>query len=940
MKTATHKPFLLPIIEQLAQEPSYDFQSLLIFPTDLSIDYFQALYRYHRSNDGPKCITLRQLILDQSYLKEMPTFFLLQKLYGVVKAIDTRYATFDAFYPFGVTLLQDFDLLDHYLIEASALFSALIRQKELTVSLECNAIGYDQLGVLPLSKHATLFQGQAQRGFWEQLPIIYQCFKQKLIAEGIGYPGLCYSVALDGDLYKTIVGYQKLIFIGFNELTPAEEQFVLACQKLLPSSFFWDVDSYYLDNPMHAAGYYLRRHQQNQFFQSSFPKQLATYFNDTHKRITITAASGLVPAIQWVIDALQEKINKKTILCHQAAMVVSGTDVVVPLLDKLSKLAIPLHCRITYPLKATVIYSLVEKLVAMWEQATNPLLADHITSLCLCIHPLVNIDIQEEISMIVAILQKQNFTLELCQDTFDLFSIFFTDLPSKGFWVYLQGCLAFLLQHFTQSVDLFLAIQRDALRFLVDYIAPFLQEELRDYRPLSFLQHIKDNSFVFRQHHPSTGLYIVELTAAHNLDVEHTFFVNMNESGLSSYSSSFFPYTIRSSFGLPISDKVAEQGASYGFYRLLQRSQTVYCSYADSLGSSGEMSRLLLQLLYSSKLNITTHHAPFHLSPSPAVVIAVDKDEKVMQWLEKFLIKENMGGATLTPSALISYLSCSLQFYFTYLLRLKQAVPINQDNKLQLGILFHAIMEQLYKPFVATEISTKVISHLQSKIKITIKKAMDRHEATQPIHDAMLLTALLEKLVGRMLEVDYSHAPFTLVGVELGRDQSMHVSLPLDQSRVVRLGGIIDRVDRKAGVIRIIDYKTGTPYTTLSSIADLWDPTQLKKNKAMLQLMFYGWLFKSMDRAVGHQPITPYLIPLSALFATSYNPGVFIKNHGANYTKIEDITPYMPSFQEKLIVLLSNLFDPMIPFIQTENLEICSHCPYVTICQRAHFAKG
>ncbi|MBX9890461.1 MAG: PD-(D/E)XK nuclease family protein [Amoebophilaceae bacterium] len=895
------RPFLLPIIEQLAQDPSHDFQSLLfIFPTDLSIDYFHSLYSYHSANDrpkcitlrqltlysdhsandGPKCITLRQLMLDQSHLKAMAAFVLLQKLYGVVKATYTRYDTFDAFYPFGVTLLQDFDLLDHYLIGAPALFSALIRQKELTVS-------------------------------WEQLPLIYQQFKQQLIAEGIGYPGLCYRAALDGDLYKTLAGYQKLIFIGFNELVPVEEQFVVACQKLLPSLFFWDVDSYYLDNPMHAAGYYLRRHQKNQVFKNSFPKQLATYLNDPHKHITITAASSLVPAIQLVIDVLQEKINKQKIPLHQAAIVVNGTDVVVPLLDKLAKLAIPLHCRIPYPLKATAIYSLVEKLVTIWEQATNPILADDIANLCLSMHPLVDVDMQEKIMRMVA---GANF---------------FTDLPSKGFWVYLQGFLVFLLQHFTQSVDLFLAIQRDALQFLIDYIASFLQEELSAYRPLAFLQHIKDSSFLFSQHHPSTGLYIVELTAAHNLDFAYAFFVPMNEAGSSSGPSSFFPYAIRSSFGLPIADKVAERSGSYGFYRLLQRSQTVYCSYSAQhrLGSSGEMSRLLLQLLYSSKVTITTQQAPLYLSPAPAVVIAVDKDEKVMQWLEKFLVKENKGEATLTPSALISYLSCSLQFYFTYLLRLKKEEPNNQDNKLQLGILFHAIMEQLYKPFVGIEISTKVISQLKSKVKITIQKVMDRYEAVQPIHDAMLLSALLEKLVGRMLAIDHSHAPFTLMGVELGRDQPMGLSLPLDQARVVRLGGIIDRVDSKEGSIRIIDYKTGAPPTTLSSIADLWDPTQIKKNKAMLQLIFYTWLFKSIDATAGHQMITPYLIPLSALFATSG-------------TKIEDITPYMQPFQEKLIALLSNLFDPKIPFIQTENLEICSHCPYVAICQRGHVAKG
>ncbi|HAZ26865.1 MAG TPA: hypothetical protein DCY95_21735, partial [Algoriphagus sp.] len=45
-----------------------------------------------------------------------------------------------------------------------------------------------------------------------------------------------------------------------------------------------------------------------------------------------------------------------------------------------------------------------------------------------------------------------------------------------------------------------------------------------------------------------------------------------------------------------------------------------------------------------------------------------------------------------------------------------------------------------------------------------------------------------------------------------------------------------------------------------------------------------------------------------------------------------DYKDYDPDFQTKLKELLEELYNPEIPFDQTEVLKKCEYCPYKEIC--------
>ncbi|CAH2559976.1 PD-(D/E)XK nuclease family protein [Cardinium endosymbiont of Oedothorax gibbosus] len=908
MKTITHPPFLAEVISHVNKSNSVG-KCLFIFPNQLSIDYFQSLCNKERWQDS--CVTLHQLMLTHSRIAPLPTLALLSRLHRLAEHILNRKESFEQFYGWGFTLLQDFNTIDNHLVNGAELFASLMEQKQLT----SDAFVSQKASALPLlqPKEALLF--------WKQLPLLYQSFRKKLIGEGKGYEGLCYSMAQP----LPEIMAQELIFVGFNLLTPAQEQFIRQFQAVVLTTFFWDVDSHYLDNAVNLAGHYLRQHREKKWFQKNFVP--GTYFNDPHKKVFLREASTMVAQVQAVVAALQEKTDdgKPKFLPCQTAIVVSGSDLLIPLLDHLSNLPISLHCRLDYPFSATVVYTLVARLVALWEAfiAEREEIYRYMADVLALWYPFAEAAVQSQLTAI-----RQSLDERKVYHVFDLW------LHQEGMLPYLQEGVTYIYNHCITSDHLFLELNKTALYHVLVYIKE-LRAEMATCSASCFLNGLKQSRMLFHKANPVTGLYIVEVSESYNLDFEHVFFLNMNEGCFPkvTYNDSFLPYDLCYSFGLPLADKVAENKTAYGFYRLLQRAQNVYGYYApkNHLEASNEMSRLLLQLTFDSKLKMIPSYHSMQLLERTIATIAIQKDHAVMQLLDRFLVKEAVAAASITPAALISYLSCPLQFYFSYLLQLKQtALPKDGAEAVQLGILFHDVMARLYQPFIGMQIDTSVVVQLQSKIKTKIEEAIAawRTAPGMPI----LLRALLEKLLTAMLDIDGADAPFTLLGVEVAIKQPM----VLDAQRKVWLSGVIDRIDRQNHLIRIIDYKTGLSNCKISSIATLFDPTKIKKNRAIFQLFFYAWLFQSLHGADDPQLIMPYLIHIQEIFLKDYRPGIFIQqpDNGKKYQRIKDMMAHAQPFEEGLKELLVEIFNPVIPFVQTEDLEICAYCPYVRICQR------
>lgn len=946
MYTTTHLPFWLQVLER-CKHSMPGSKTVFVCPTDESIDCVQS----HLSETMPHgyplpaLYTLRQLMLNACPLKVAPVLPLLEKLHAVSNTLLERRTTFEHFYAWGKTLLQDFDLIDRYLIQPEELFATLVDHKQPNTAVEAKKTGYTHPTFLTKASatQQALFPENETILFWETLPLLYQMFTRNLIKEGLGYEGLCIRITATETIPKGLIDCQELVFVGFNLLTPAEVQFMEQCAMRVATSFFWDTDAHYLDNPLHPAGHYLRKHRTHPCFQAGFPSNTPTYLGDERKKVFVSETSTTLAQVQHALNALQTKTNRTGIPHSQTALAVSGTDLLLPLLEKLSDLQIPLRARLQYPLKHTIVYTIAEKVMQFWEETHMPLqntqrAESALYAMCCLMNPLIKADVQIETNHCFQQHVQPNTPHTKSSHRLAIWN----HALQQDVVTCLHLILSWLQDHFTPIHTLLLDLNRSALQHLLAFLAPWTKKmNPVDCAP-SFLRTIlHEQLFPFHACSTEPSLYLIDVLESHNLDFENLFILNMSEKSFPSmpFASSFLPYAIRNRFGLPIPEIEAERAASYGWYRLLQRAQTSYCSYGDvCAGPMQEKSRLLLQLEYDSPLKPIERPLSFCAPAQIRSDWTVPKDAQVMQLLAKFLVNKNEPTVSLTPSAFICYLSCPLQFYFSHLLRIRPIhYPKEQAASLQLGTFLHRVLEQLYRPWVGKKLTPAAVKQMHVRVKQTIQEVVtDRATQDASIQTPQLLAALLEKLVEKQLERDAKDAPFTLIGVEMGSETPLTLPLQLGNGQTVQLGGIIDRVDAKEDTIRIIDYKTGTPNAKLSSLEILWDHKRIQQNKASLQLVFYAWLFQSTQKTAATYRIMPCLMSIREHFVGTYVPGLWLQDgkNARTYSKIEDITPYTNDFQNKLIEMLTHLFDPNLPFTQTNDLAICDRCPYISICQR------
>lgn len=138
--------------------------------------------------------------------------------------------------------------------------------------------------------------------------------------------------------------------------------------------------------------------------------------------------------------------------------------------------------------------------------------------------------------------------------------------------------------------------------------------------------------------------------------------------------------------------------------------------------------------------------------------------------------------------------------------------------------------------------------------------------------------------------------------------------------------GIIDRIDRKNGITRIVDYKTGSDILRYSNLADVFDTNSNKQNKALIQTLFYTYVF---ERANALEQVEPNLYSIRNM----RKEGTFfiegkekLKLNGA---KLESIKEEFIGFLEGK---LAELFDESRPFVPTENEAGFAFSPYLTLC--------
>lgn len=943
--------FLKELAQTLLNRYSGDLSQLVVvFPSLRARNFFTDAISQLVDKPvwQPKWTTIDELMERGAGLVRGERIRLISELYNIyVKYHPTE--TFDRFYFWGDMLISDFDMIDKYLVDASMLLRNIEDIKE--IESDVSYLTPEQERILSfwssIGPTETLSE-QKQRFLkvWRSLPTIYQEYRNRLLELGIGYPGMIYRETAErikrGE--EIPLPNRRFIIAGFNALSKSEE---ILFNYLRNSSsngceFFWDYDRYYVDNKEHEAGVFMRSNLKSHEPTDGISND---NFASCPKHLRATACASNIVQVKHVAAILDELPDEE--LDKRTAIVLTDENLLIPLLHALPERVKSINVTMGYPLKTTLAYSFIERLIALQSHSRlrdTKTLFYHQDVTGLLSHPYIVDCCGERAADFITQINSNKITSvdsSLFNDDETLKTIFGNKTDG---WKELSEYMVDVMQHVSQRVTFAETSQYEYMRVLSDEIrkvtlsvAKCQVEPSVDVFIALLRRHLQTVTIPF-EGEPLEGVQIMGILETRNVDFKNVILLSMTDAnfpGDRTDQPSFIPYSLRIAYGLPTPEQ-HEAMYAYYFYRLIQRAERVdmlYCSRADEK-STGERSRYIYQLDYESPYNVAMRSVGVDLGLSDIEPIVVNKSEKDMAILNRYL--DPQSGYGLSPTTLFKYIECPLKFYLSTIAHIKAPDELQDKiDALTFGNILHETMQDLYTSLVGVENPHKQISALNHKT--LIEKAVSRvicrlleggddDAAVDFSGDTLLVKEIIVKYIMRgILRHDLSRDGFTIVGLE----DAAECDFPISNNRVVHLAGRADRIDRLSnGTLQIIDYKSGNkPHLEFNGISSLFFGRAVERISNIFQTLLYSMmLFRSRNIES-----MPSLFYASKMLNEEYSPLLTDMLTGE---VIERYSSVAEDFEQTLSRILEELFDPTEPFRQADDEDACRYCDYKKICRR------
>jgi len=941
--------FIENLADRLLGEYSGQLDQLtIVFPNRRAGLFFtKALSdRIERPVWSPEIISFEDFVYALKGTAPADNLSLLMDLYEVFRKITGFEEPFDTFYFWGDMLLKDFNEIDKHLIRAENLFTTLKNLKEIDV--EFAFMSDEEVDALRQFWGSTLHEKTTHKEsfirFWSNLYPVYTTFRKVLSQAGRAYSGMIYRDLIE-DITRGSIQWEKgkVIFAGFNALIPAEERIITWFLESSKGDIHWDLDAYYFDHPGHEAGQFLRQYYQDKIFRNTFPDRIPAYFENNDKNIQSIASSQYSGQPKIAADVIH------TLLREQGKQCLEETVIVFPDESLLSQVlyALPrevdkVNITMGYPLRNSSLFSLFNQLLELQEHmrlGKEKVWFNHRQVLNILNHNLISGIEKETVNTLIQRIEKRNLIYvpaELLNRN-ELMAVVFDPDPEKEIFEYLQSVLILIrssskdfdepLFYFEKefSIVLYKLLERQKEIFSNSEITitpALLRRILKYYAQLEKIPFSGE---------PLQGLQMMGLMETRNLDFKNVIVMCTNEGQLpkTGSQSSFIPHNVRKAFKLPNPD-TQDAIYSYPFYRMIQRSDNIYLIYntEDSYTLQSEPSRYIYQLKFESGYTVHEKGLAMDISVNDQPPIVIKKDDFIMEKLARYYQDPEF---RLSPSALNMYLSCPLSFYYRYILDLSEEDEVSEElDAAKFGNILHRTMEDLYQPFLGKPLDGGAFKLMRKNLGQSIRRSFADYYGKEYSNDFqiegknLLGMEIIRNYVLKILEKDEAGIPFTVLGLEQKYTHDLQVNIPMGQVRV-GLKGIIDRIDQKGDSIRIIDYKTGKDESSFKDLAGLFDASDDKRNKAIFQTFFYAMLFVRNNPDYAGRPVMSGLYNVKELYDKEFDLRIKLKGKGGN-NYVDDIIPYLSEYENELIRLISEIYDPSIPFQHAADTDKCFYC--------------
>ncbi|MFA6701299.1 MAG: PD-(D/E)XK nuclease family protein [Dysgonamonadaceae bacterium] len=957
------KPFLYNVAEIFYREYGNKlYQTTFVFPNRRAGVFFRKYLAEIAGKPifSPTVITVQELFEMLSDKQPADKIEMLVLLYKQFRIISGSEESFDDFLYWGELLLNDFNDVDKHMVDARQLFSNVEQLKSMEGDMsylspeQIVAIRRFWDNFMPVKDEIT------KKHFLETWQILYQLytsFKDELLKKGMAYEGMIFrEVAERARLKEELkLSFQKIVFVGLNALTTSEVVLMRYLRDRDVADFYWDYDSPLVCDEQNKASFWIKTNL------NQFPSKFDIHEPDESNAIADIDVIGVPSAVgqaKQVGTILSQLVDSGAISDPQeainTAIVLPDENLLLPVIYSIPETIEKINVTMGYGLSHSSVSSLMEHVSLLHKnirQSNGETAFYYRHVLSILNHPLVQKVSKNGADKVKAYILSKNrvvVPLSQLQEGVVLTKIF----QSVTDWQEVPDYLHDILGKISSLLSVDKEIQKETendtrpidleLEFIVQYYKTItrLQDTLSSSTSMSvetwfrLLKKLTLNISVPFSGEPLSGLQVMGVLETRVIDFENIIILSMNEGvfPLKQASTSFIPYNLRKGFGLPTYEH-QDSTYAYHFYRMISRAKRVFMLYDTRMEDmqSGEVSRYVYQLkyLYPNQVNLREYVANYDVTAPETLPVSVEKSAVVLEKLKAFCAD---GEKSLSASSINTYINCPLQFYFTAVEGLSEEEEVQESVESSIfGLIFHRIMEKMYNRYKGQTVTPDVLTALAADDKL-ITQLLEQTFAEYYFKDKehpqslegqlYLIGEILRSYVKQTLELDKQFTPFDYIGSE-HRFKDIY---PVNAGLKVNFKGSIDRIDKVNDSYRIIDYKSGKGDLNFNDLSAIFDASKAKRPYQILQVLIYCLFY---DRENSARNLSPSVYYLLKIFSGS--------NHAVTYQNqpINDFAKLLPEFTDKFNRCIEDIFNPEIPFSQTQNDDNCTWCAFKDVCGKS-----
>lgn len=918
---------------------------------------------------SPEFLSIDSLMVSLSGLERMDSIgaiTLLYKVYSEIYSAGGREAeSFDSFYRWGEVLLNDFDAVDKYLIDADMLFANVADLKDVDADL-ADYLGEEGLAIVKRfwrefdaerrgSKHKAEFLN-----IWRTLLPTYKAFRQRLAEQNVGYTGMIYRSAADAiRLSGAELPAGRYVAVGFNALSEAEKILFDHLRKVHNADFYWDYDDYYLLDEKQEAGLFVRENLRRYPMPEGFV--LPSCFGEPKEIKVVSTASDSLQC-KYVGEFVDEIVKAEKKIDKNTAIVLTNEGLLSPLLYSLPDSVGKVNITMGYPLRNTLAYSFVERLLQLQLRVRRTRQGKvsfyHSDVVGLLSHPfVVAIDRRATAALKSEVVRRGRIHIEVeslagCHPVLD--KLFSHHDNWAGLKDYLLEIVALIARAgLPNESKERRALMRECFGLMAETIIKVdnsvarcgVEMKLSTYAAL--LRRVMQGLRIPYSGEPLRGVQVMGILETRNLDFDNVIVLSMNDDNFPSgriSDTSFIPYNLRFAYGMP-TPRHNEGVYAYYFYRLIQRARRVDLVYRSVPNdkSSAEHSRYIYQLDFESPHKLKRIEKSLNVNLAEKDSLRVEKKGDVLKRLQAYLGRDGEQPLRkISPSTFNNYMECSLKFYFSAIAGIRTPEEIEEGVDYALfGTIFHKAMELLYKPMMTKHLPPiPYLSKLtEEDVHNTVVEAIteeffggDKVKESEYGGHLIVVRDTVETYINTCV-LPYDRSPERTDYRVRYLEHPMESDFEFSRGKVT-FHGISDRIDMMPdGSLRIIDYKTGSIHKDFSGISGLMKELPKEHNGAVLQTLIYSMVAERMQQRgeIDGKGATPSLYYVRYMRQADYSPLLTDKS---NSIPVSSYGEYREEFERELDKYLNELFDENEPFVATDNEKSCEWCDFARICRR------